>query len=69
MIRLCTGEVYTINADDYNDDELISWFSDNHENALIQLIDSNGTYAGMITYSANPKSSDRQLENALIVFR
>lgn len=61
MIRLCTGEVYTINADDYNDDELISWFSDNHENALIQLIDSNGTYAGMITYSADSKSNDRKL--------
>lgn len=61
MIRLCTGEVYTINADDYNDDDLLTWFSDGHENALIQLVASGGTYAGMITYSADPDSNDRKL--------
>lgn len=61
MIRLCTGEVYTINADNYNDEDLLSWFLDNHESALVQLVTSEGTYAGMITLSADSQSTDRKL--------
>lgn len=61
MIRLCTGEVYTINADNYNDEDPLSWFLDNHENALVQLVTSEGTYAGMITLSADSQSTDRKL--------
>ena len=61
MIRLCTGEVFTIYANDYNDTDLLAWFLDGHESALVQLTASDGTYAGIITLSSDADSCDRHL--------
>ena len=58
MIRLCTGEVYNIYVSDYNETNLIAWFSDNHQDALVQLLDDNDSYAGIITYPKNQNVKD-----------
>lgn len=61
MIRLCTGEVYNIYVSDYNETNLIAWFSDNHQDALVQLLDDNDSYAGIITYPKNQNVKDIKL--------
>lgn len=62
MIRLCTGEVYTLDSNGYKDEDLLAWFLDGHENALIQLVDSNGVHAGIITLSTDSTSNTKSLE-------
>ena len=62
MIRLCTGEVYTLDVNGYNDSDLLAWFLDGHENALIQLVDSNEAHVGIITLSTGSTSNTKSLE-------
>ena len=60
MIRICRGEVFRCAENDVNRDDLMSFFLDDNERVIVQIVNSRNEHVGLVTYPQILESEDLQ---------